>query len=121
MSVAEKSRLPNTQVFVEGRYRKLCRDLPQTVFFCPECKGHPRRRRGCERCEGFAKLTRHTVQELSGWEAGSAIKTRKNKFHGAGREDIDVRMLGVGRRFVLVMVNPTCLDVVLAAVESVIF
>jgi tRNA pseudouridine synthase 10 len=118
MSDAEKSRLPNTKVFVEGRYRKLCRDLPQTVFFCPECKGHPRRRRGCERCEGFGKLTRDSVQELIGWVAGSAFKTRKNKFHGAGREDIDVRMLGDGRPFVLEMVNPKCLDVDLAAVES---
>ena len=118
MSDAEQPRLPNSKVFVEGRYRKLCRDLPQTVFFCPQCKGHPRRRRGCERCEGFGKLTRDSVQELVGWVAGSAFKTRKNKFHGAGREDIDVRMLGAGRPFVLEMVNPKCLDVDLAALES---
>ena len=70
-------------MFVEGRYRKICRDLPQTVFFCPDCKGHPRRRRGCERCEGFGKLTRDSVQELIGWVAGKAFGTRKNKFHGA--------------------------------------
>ena len=42
------NRPPKTKVFLEGRYRKLSRDLPQTVFFCPECKGHPRRSRGCE-------------------------------------------------------------------------
>ena len=118
MSDAEQSRLPNAKVFVEGRYRKLCRDLPQTVFFCPECKGHPRRRKGCVRCEGFGKLTRDSVQELVGWVAGSAFRTRKNKFHGAGREDIDVRMLGEGRPFVLEMVNPKCLDVDLAALEA---
>jgi len=118
MSDAEVQKLPNAKVFLEGRYRKLCRDLPQTVFFCPVCKGHPRRRRGCERCEGFGKLTRDSVQELVGWVAGSAFKTRKNKFHGAGREDIDVRMLGDGRPFVLEMVNPKCLDVDLAALES---
>jgi tRNA pseudouridine synthase 10 len=57
------------------------------------------------------------VQELVGWVAGAAFKTRKNKFHGAGREDIDVRMLGDGRPFVLEMVNPKCLDVDLAALE----
>jgi tRNA pseudouridine synthase 10 len=99
-------------------YRKLTRDLPQTVFFCPQCKGHPRRRRGCERCEGFGKLTRDSVQELVGWVAGAAFKTRKNKFHGAGREDVDVRMLGEGRPFVLEMVNPKILDVDLAALEA---
>jgi tRNA pseudouridine synthase 10 len=118
MSDAEKPNLPNAKVFVEGRYRKLTRDLPQTVFFCPQCKGHPRRRRGCERCEGFGKLTRDSVQELVGWVAGAAFKTRKNKFHGAGREDVDVRMLGEGRPFVLEMVNPKILDVDLAALEA---
>jgi tRNA pseudouridine synthase 10 len=107
-----------TKVFVEGRYRKLCRNLPQTVFFCPDCKGHPRRRRGCARCEGFGKLTRDSVQELVGWVAGKAFGTRKNKFHGAGREDVDVRMLGRGRPFVLEMVDPKQFDVDLAALEE---
>jgi tRNA pseudouridine synthase 10 len=109
---------PRTKVFVEGRYRKLCRDLPQTVFFCPDCKGHPRRRHGCKRCEGFGKLTRDSVQELVAWVAGKAFATRKNKFHGAGREDVDVRMLGRGRPFVLELVEPKQLDVDLAALEA---
>ena len=109
---------PATKVFVEGRYRKLSRDLPQTVFFCPDCKGHPRRRRGCQRCEGFGKLTRDSVQELVGWVLGAAFKTRKNKFHGAGREDVNVRMLGQGRSFVVELVNPRQLDVDLAACEA---
>lgn len=109
---------PQVKVFIEGRYRKLTRDLPQTVFFCPECKGHPRRRKGCARCEGFGKLTRDSVQELIGWVVGAAFKTRKNKFHGAGREDVDVRMLGEGRPFVMEMVNPKVLDVDLARIEE---
>jgi len=109
---------PTAKVFVEGRYKKLSRDLPQTVFFCLQCKGHPRRRRGCARCEGFGKLTRDSVQELVGWVLGAAFKTRKNKFHGAGREDINVRMLGEGRPFVMEMVHPRCLDVDLAALEA---
>ena len=109
---------PNSKVFVEGRYRKLTRDLPQTVFFCPECKGHPRRRKGCERCEGFGKLSRDSVQELVGWVLGAAFKTRKNKFHGAGREDVNVRMLGDGRTFIVELLNPKCFEVDLAACEA---
>lgn len=109
---------PKTKVFLEGRYRKLSRDLPQTVFFCPECKGHPRRRHGCERCEGFGKLTRDSVQELIAWVAGKAFGTRKNKFHGAGREDVDVRMLGGGRPFVLELIGPKTFDVDLAELEA---
>jgi tRNA pseudouridine synthase 10 len=109
---------PRTKVFLEGRYRKLSRDLPQTVFFCPDCKGHPRRRKGCVRCEGFGKLSRDSVQELVGWVAGKAFGTRRNKFHGAGREDVDVRMLGRGRPFVLELEEPKVFDVDLAELEA---
>jgi tRNA pseudouridine synthase 10 len=112
------SELPKGKVYIEGRYRKLTRDLPQTVFYCPDCKGHPRRRRKCERCEGFGKLTRDSVQELVGWVLGAAFQTRKNKFHGAGREDIDVRMLGEGRPFVMELIDPKRTDVDLAAAEA---
>jgi tRNA pseudouridine synthase 10 len=112
------NRPPKTKVFLEGRYRKLVRDLPQTVFFCPDCKGHPRRKRGCARCEGFGKLTRESVQELIGWVAGKAFGTRKHVFHGAGREDVDVRMLGQGRPFVLELVAPKTFDVDVAALEA---
>ena len=100
------NRPPKTKVFLEGRYRKLSRDLPQTVFFCPDCKGHPRRRKKCARCEGYGKLTKDSVQELIGWVAGKAFGTRKHVFHGAGREDVDVRMLGKGRPFVVELVDP---------------
>ncbi len=109
---------PKARVFLEGRYRKLVRDLPQTVFFCPDCKGHPRRRHGCERCEGFGKLTRDSVQELVAWVACKAFRTRKHKFHGAGREDIDVRMLGSGRPFVLELLGPKAFEIDLAELES---
>ena len=109
---------PPAKVFLEGRYRKLSRDLPQTVFYCPECKGHQRRRRKCTRCEGFGKLTRDSVQELLGWVVGKAFGTRKNKFHGAGREDVDVRMLGTGRPFVLELIGPKVFEVDLAALEA---
>ncbi|KKN15155.1 hypothetical protein LCGC14_0989000, partial [marine sediment metagenome] len=35
-------------------------------------------------------------------------KSTDSKFHGAGREDIDVKMLGSGRPFVLELRNPKC-------------
>ncbi len=91
----EKRQEP-VRVLFEGRYRKLVRDLPQTIFYCPECKG-----RGCARCEGYGKLTRDSVQEILARVAMPWFKARRNKFHGAGREDVDVRMLGEGRPFVL--------------------
>lgn len=97
----EKSAAPQpVKVYFEGRYRKLVRDLPQTVFYCPDCKG-----RGCDRCEGYGKLTKDSVQELIARVAMPRFKGRRNKFHGAGREDVDVRMLGEGRPFVFEVVK----------------
>ena len=60
------SARPRSTLYLESRYRKLRRGLPQTIFYCPKCKGDRRRRRGCEACEGFGKLTKDSVQELIG-------------------------------------------------------
>jgi len=89
-----------TTLYFEGRYRKLVRGLPQTVLFCPKCKGS-----GCNTCDGFGKLTKESVQEMIARVAMPRFKARRNKFHGAGREDVDVRMLGTGRLFVFEMLK----------------
>lgn len=106
---------PKVKVFFEGRYRKLVRDLPQTVFYCPICKG---RGKNCERCQGFGKLTKDSVQELIARVVLPHFRSRRDKFHGAGREDIDVRMLGTGRPFVFEIIGPKNLVVDLAAIEG---
>ena len=71
-----KVRLQINPIFIEGRYRKLVRGIPQTKWPCTS-----------------ETVLKHT----NGYEA---------KFHGAGREDIDVRMLGTGRPFVLEIKEP---------------
>jgi tRNA pseudouridine synthase 10 len=96
---------PRSTLYLESRYRKLKRGLPQTIFYCPKCKGDRRRRRGCKHCEGFGKLTKDSVQELIGRRLVPAMKAKTGKFHGAGREDIDVLMLGQGRPFVFEVVG----------------
>lgn len=96
---------PRSNLWLESRYRKLKRGLPQTIFYCPVCKGDRRRRRGCDNCEGFGKLTRDSVQELIGRRLLPAMQAKTGKFHGAGREDIDVLMLGRGRPFVYEIVG----------------
>lgn len=51
-------------------------------------------------CDGFGKLTRESVQELIGRRILPAMQAKDGRFHGAGREDVDVLMLGRGRPFV---------------------
>jgi tRNA pseudouridine synthase 10 len=94
------------KLYFESRYRKLVRDLPQTIFWCPTCKGSRKHRVGCETCEGRGKLSDDSVQELIARRILPAFRARRGKFHGAGREDIDVRMLGRGRPFVFEIEGP---------------
>lgn len=104
-------------IYLESRYRKLQRGLPQTIFWCPECKGDRRRRKQCQHCQGAGKLSEESVQELIGRRLLPAYKARTGSFHGAGREDRDVLMLGRGRPFVYEVVAARNLDVDLEALR----
>jgi tRNA pseudouridine synthase 10 len=86
-------------LFVAGRYRKLARGLSQTVFHCRACRG--RRREGCEACGGTRLFVAEAVEEFVRPPIVAALQARRSAFHGAGREDVDVRMLGDGRPFVV--------------------
>ena len=88
-------------VFIRGRYRKLVRGIPQTRWPCRECRG-----RGCPRCEGTGRMYQESVDELIKPAVIDAAQAEDTVFHGAGREDIDARMLGSGRPFVVEAVNP---------------
>ncbi|MEO0481577.1 MAG: tRNA pseudouridine(54/55) synthase Pus10 [Planctomycetota bacterium] len=93
------------RLFLESRYQKFARDLPQTRFYCPRCKGHRRRREDCKTCDGRGKLSDDSVEELLSRRLLPALKAKRGTFHGAGREDIDVRMLGRGRPFVFEVIG----------------
>jgi tRNA pseudouridine synthase 10 len=88
-------------LFIEGRYRKLVRNIPQTKWPCRKCKG-----KGCERCNYTGKMYKESVEELISPPVLKASGGTESKFHGAGREDIDVKMLGNGRPFVLEIKEP---------------
>jgi len=88
-------------LFIYGRYRKLARGIPQTKWPCRKCRGH-----GCEDCEQTGKQYRITVEELISEHVMELTGGEGAKFHGMGREDIDARMLGRGRPFVLEISKP---------------
>src|SRR5208337_1298669 len=97
----QKVRLQVNPLFVGGRYRKLVRDIPQSKWFCSSCHG-----RGCEKCGGTGQMYPESVEELSSKPLLEATLGEKTSFHAAGREDIDARMLGTGRPFVLEVSKP---------------
>ena len=96
-----KVRIQINPLYIEGRYNKLKRGIPQTKWPCTKCKG-----RGCEECNYTGKQYPESVEELISEHFLKLTKGREAKFHGAGREDIDVLMLGSGRPFVLEIKEP---------------
>ncbi|HIP74699.1 MAG TPA: tRNA pseudouridine(54/55) synthase Pus10, partial [Thermococcus paralvinellae] len=79
----ERIELQIKPLYIYGRYRKLVRGIPQTPL-----KGFKESVASII-CRPFSKVTR-----------GKCI------FHGTGREDVDVRMLGNGRPFVVEIKKP---------------
>jgi len=88
-------------LYLRGRYRKLDRTLPQTRWPCRRCGGH-----GCPTCGGTGKTYPTSVEELVAAPFVAATGAEGTRFHGMGREDIDARMVGNGRPFVLELVRP---------------
>jgi tRNA pseudouridine synthase 10 len=97
----DEVRLQVNPLFVSGRYRKLVRDIPQSKWFCSSCRG-----RGCEKCGGTGKMYPESVEELASKPLLEAAEGEKTSFHASGREDIDARMLGTGRPFVIEVSKP---------------
>jgi len=88
-------------LYIYGRYHKLARGIPQTRWPCRVCKG-----RGCPACNFTGKQYPESVEELIAAPFLEAAGSKQAYLHGAGREDIDARMLGSGRPFVLEVVSP---------------
>ena len=106
----ERTVLP---LYVRGRYRKLDRTLPQTRWPCRRCRG-----RGCDACGGSGKTYAESVEELIAAPCLRATGAEGSRFHGMGREDIDARMLGRGRPFVLELLRPRRRTVDLVAISG---
>jgi tRNA pseudouridine synthase 10 len=112
---AQTIRLQVNPLFVSGRYRKLVRTIPQSKWFCSSCRG-----RGCERCGGTGKLYPESVEELSAKPLMEATQGEAEFFHASGREDIDARMLGTGRPFVLEVSKPKKRFIDLKKIEAAV-
>jgi len=100
-------------VFFYGRYKKFERGIPQTHWNCRACKGA-----GCEKCNFTGAQYLDSVEELIGRPVITAFNAQDVVLHGAGREDIDARMIGTGRPFILEIVEPKKRSLDLAELEK---
>ena len=100
-------------VFFYGRYQKFERGIPQTHWDCRACRG-----KGCEKCNFTGAQYLDSVEELIGRPVIEMFDAENAVLHGAGREDIDARMVGTGRPFILEVVAPKKRSIDLAALEA---
>ncbi|CAL1533865.1 unnamed protein product [Lymnaea stagnalis] len=78
-------------VFIAGRYQKYSRELSQTPWMI----------------EG-KRIMEGSVQEIICEPIIETFKPTDHRLSSSGREDVDVRMLGIGRPFVVELINPHC-------------
>lgn len=93
-------RLEIKPIFIYGRYRKLIRGIPQTKWPSGKYK--------------------KSVEELIAKPIMDATGGEEHALHGLGREDIDARMLGNGRPFVLEIKKPKKRKIDLNEMEKII-
>lgn len=117
--VEKQIHLQILPIIITGKYTKLSRTIAQTRHYCFECKGVGRKHGAiCPVCKGEKVLTKDSVQELIAPFFQKAFTCGEVLFHGAGREDVDVRMLGNGRPFALTLENPAKRRTDLKGLES---
>ncbi|MEM3880761.1 MAG: tRNA pseudouridine(54/55) synthase Pus10 [Candidatus Bathyarchaeia archaeon] len=111
----EQVRVQVNPLFIAGRYKKLVRDIPQSKWFCSSCHG-----KGCQKCSGTGKMYPESVEELISKPFLDATAGEKTAFHASGREDVDARMLGSGRPFVIEVLKPKKRFLDLKAIEATV-
>ena len=116
---ADRVETTINSAFVYGRYRKLERDIPQTEWPCRECDGSGRQgSEPCDHCGGSGYLYDRSVEGLIAPLVEDVMDGVDAVFHGAGREDVDARMLGTGRPFVVEVKEPRRRDIDVERLES---
>jgi len=105
--ISDEIELEPTPLFIYGRYKKLVRGIPQNKWIIF---------RGGRQIRKYEE----SVEELIALPMLEVTKGADYKFHGAGREDVDARMLGNGRPFVVEIKRPKVRSVDLKELERLI-
>jgi len=93
--------LQSNPIYIRGAYKKLVRGIPQSRWLCRSCGGE-----GCPRCNGTGKMYSESVEEIIAGPLLEKTEGEDMAFHAAGREDVDARMLGTGRPFIMEIKKP---------------
>jgi tRNA pseudouridine synthase 10 len=112
-TINERIELRVSSAFFSGRYIKKVRTMPQSKWLCRKCSG-----RGCKECGFTGRMYPTSVEERIASPLIGLCEGTGSKLHALGREDIDVRMLGTGRPFVIEILSPRKRTVDLASASN---
>jgi tRNA pseudouridine synthase 10 len=93
--------IQSNPLYIQGAYRKLVRGIPQSKWLCRNCRGE-----GCLKCNGTGKMYSESVEEIIAEPLLKETGGENVCLHAAGREDVDARMLGTGRPFIIEVKKP---------------
>jgi len=93
-AVNDKVSMQVNSIFLRSSYRKLVGGIAQTKW------------RGSDSSDVTPSIEKMLEEVLL-----PVFKGRKLRFHGAGREDVDVKMLGEGRPFIVEILEPKARNV----------
>ena len=93
--------LQSNPLYIRGAYKKIVRGIPQSMWLCRNCGG-----KGCPKCDETGKMYSESVEEIIAEPVLEKTGGVSVAFHAAGREDVDARMLGTGRPFVMEVKKP---------------
>ncbi len=110
-----RTTLQVNPLFIAGRYRKLTVGIPQSKWLCRRCRG-----KGCPACGGTGKKYSESVQEIIALPILEGTRGEDGILHASGREDIDAKMLGGGRPFVMEVKSPRIRSLNLEEVKKAI-
>ncbi len=101
-------------LYIYGRYKKRVRGLSQTRWLCGFCNG-----KGCEIC-GWTGKRYISVEEMIAEPMREFVGGKHAVLHGSGREDVDARMLGSGRPFIVEIQEPKRRKIDLKELERIV-
>lgn len=90
-----------SHLYVYGRYLKKRPGISQTPWYCWKCWGD-----GCDLCDFTGRRVQKSVAEFIGSVALKLSGAVNYRFHAAGREDVDARVEGSGRPFIVELISP---------------
>lgn len=93
--------IKSNSLYIGGRYKKLVGGIPQFNRLCWKCKGE-----GCIECNRTGKLFLQSIEEMMSEPIIKATEGTDAKLHTSSWENIESRVLGVGRPFILEVKNP---------------